>query len=142
MDRLPDRSEMGRLVHNVCDSLRHRLEAAMDGWEVWKRLLPEDLTWDGYDMARLYEIVALDHIDRNNAFLVRRIVECSHLEICECDGKLLIEAYDKYGPTTTIVFGHDDTGRQMVTYEDPEFDVKVTRGLWAYDLMAYEPSFR
>lgn len=142
MDGFPDDSEMSLLVRNICNSLSHRLRATMNCWEIWKRLLPESLRWDGYDRKRLYEIVALDFMDRNNAFLMGRISECSHLDVCERDDKLVIEVYDRYGPTATILFVHDDTGRQMVTYEDPKFDVKVARRLWSYDLMGHEPSFR
>lgn len=142
MCRLPERSEMDWMVRSACDTLRHRLTAAMDGWEVWKRLLPETLRWDGYDKARLYEIAVLNHMDRNNAFLMDRLLECDHLRAQENFDELTVEVYNELGPTATILFGHDEDCRQQVTYEDPEFDVKITHKLWSYDLMGHEPSFK
>ena len=141
MSRLPDRSVMGLLVHNKCDALTHRLDAIMAGWEMWKAHMPHDLTWDGHDMERLYEIVALDYMDHRNAFLIDRILECDRLETYQGDGSVTVEVYNHMGLTSAVTFTHRD-GMQVVTYEDSEFDVDVTRRLWSYDLAAREPSFK
>lgn len=141
MDRLPDRSVIGVLVYGKCDALTHRLDAIMAGWEVWKAHVPHDVTWDGYDRTRLYEIVALDYIDHRNAFLIDRILECDRLETYEREGSVTVEVYGKFGLTTAVTFTYRD-GLQVAIYEDSEFDVDVTRRLWAYDLAACEPSFR
>lgn len=141
MEQFSDRSVMGLLVHNKCCSLRDRLDTIMAGWEVWKAHMPHDVTWDGYDMERLYEIVALNHLDHRNAFFIDRILECDRLETWERGGSLMVEVYNKMGPTAAVTFTHRD-GMQVIVYEDLEFDVNVTRRLWAYDLMACEPSFK
>ena len=141
LDRLPDRSVIGLLLYGKCGSLRNRLDDIIAGWEVWKAHVPHDVTWDGYDVVRLYETVALDYLDHRNAFVIDRILECDHLETFERDGSVTVEVYNKLGPTATVTFTHEDD-MQVVIYEDPEFDVDVTRRLWAYDLTACEPSFK
>ena len=141
MDRLPNRGVIGLLVHNKCDALIHRLDAIMSGWEGWKANMPHNVPWDGYDMERLYEIVALDYMDHRNAFLLDKILECDHLKTYERDRSVTVEVYNHLGLTSAVTFTHRD-GMQVVIYEDPEFDMGVTRRLWAYDLAACEPSFR
>lgn len=141
LDQLLDRSVMGLLVHNKCDALRNGLGVILDGWEIWKAHVPRDVTWDGYDMKRLYEIVALDYMDHRNAFLIDRILECDRLETFERDESVTVEVYNHMGLTSAVTFTHRDN-MQVAIYEDSEFDVDVTRRLWAYDLTAYEPSFR